>query len=148
MQPLILYPAPDLGYLVPGVNVNTTRNKMKYKIISHDDYWHITTVMVAEDEAGLDTGVVIPVSLTGLSSVEEFESRIYLAYSRNRPPSVESINASLLSHVTSNVSSSLPLSDVITTTNESTVTNFSNSWSIHPESTLTNNQQIIPDEVI
>ena len=121
---------------------------MKYKIITHDEHWHITTVMVAEDEAGLATGIVIPVSLTGISSVEEFESRIYIAYSRNQPPLAESINSSLLSHVTNNVSSSLPLSDVITTTNESTVTNYSNSWSVHPDTALTNNQQTIPDEVI
>ena len=143
-----MFKAAVLGYPVPELNVNTKRNKMKYKIISHDDHWHITTVIVAEDEAGLDRGVVIPVSLTGLTSVEEFESRIYLAYSSNLPPPAESINSSLLSHVTSNVNSSLPLSDIITTTNESTVTNFSNSWSIHPDTTLTGTQQIIPDEVI
>lgn len=121
---------------------------MKYKIISHDDHWHITTVKVAEDEAGLDAGIIIPVSLANLSSIEEFESRIYAAYSSNRPPPAEVINASLLSHVTSNVESALPLSDVITTTNESTVTNYSNAWSIHPDSTLITNQQTIPDEVI
>jgi hypothetical protein len=122
---------------------------MKYQIISYDDVWHIATVKAAEDEAGLESGMIIPVSLVNISGVTDFERRVYQAYMGSRPPSVELVNTDLMAHVTGNVSNSLPLPDTFPSERpESEEDVLSNPWSIHSESTLTQTRTVIPDEVI
>jgi len=122
---------------------------MKYQIISYDDVWHIATVKAAEDEAGLETGMIIPVSLVNISGVSDFESRVYRAYIGSRPPSVDLVNSDVMAHVTSNVSNTLPLPDTFPSTRpESEEDVINNPWSVHSESTITQTRTVIPDEVI
>ena len=122
---------------------------MKYQIISYDDVWHIATVKAAEDDAGLENGMIIPVSLVNISGVIDFERRVYQAYMGSRPPSVELVNADLMAHVTGNVSNSLSLPDTFPSERpESVIDVISSPWSIHSESTITQTRAVIPDEVI
>jgi hypothetical protein len=129
--------------------INTTRNKMKYQIISYDDVWHIATVKAAEDDAGLENGMIIPVSLVNISGVTDFERRVYQAYMGSRPPSIDLVNSDVMAHVTSNVSTTLPLPDTFPSTRPETEEDvLSNPWSIHSDSTITQTRTVIPDEVI
>ena len=122
---------------------------MKYQIISYDDVWHIATVKAAEDDAGLENGMIIPVSLVNISGVTDFERRVYQAYMGSRPPSIDLVNSDVMAHVTSNVSTTLPLPDTFPSTRPETEEDvLSNPWSIHSESTLTQTRAVIPDEVI
>ena len=122
---------------------------MKYQIISYDDVWHIATVKAAEDDAGLENGMIIPVSLVNISGVTDFERRVYQAYMGSRPPSVDLVNSDVMAHVTSNVSTTLPLPDTFPSSRPETEEDvLSNPWSIHSDSTITQTRTVIPDEVI
>jgi hypothetical protein len=122
---------------------------MKYQIISYDDVWHIATVKAAEDESGLENGIIIPVSLVNVAGIGEFERRVYQAYVGSRPPSVDLVNSDVMAHITSNVSNTLPLPDTFPSTRPETEEDVhENPWSVHSDTTITQTRTVIPDEVI
>jgi len=129
---------------------------MKYKIISYDDVWQTATVKVSNDDGDLEVGMLLTISLKGITTTSDFETRINSGYAASRPPELTEISSELLSHVKDNLGTdSIRLSTIDSSntpesiyTYNSTVTNYVPSWSIHTDSTLTNSQQTIPDEVI
>ena len=128
---------------------------MKYKIISYDDVWQTATVKVSNDNDDLESGMLLTISLTGIATTSDFETRINSGYAASNPPALTEINSELLNHVKDNLgadsmsfSNTESLSSSSIYTYNSTVTNYVPSWSVHTDSTLTNSQQTIPDEVI
>ena len=74
---------------------------MQYKIISYDEIWHISQVAILDSEQNEITKLNI--GLIGLTSISDFETRVYRAYSASLPPAQSDINSDIINHVTSNL---------------------------------------------
>jgi len=74
---------------------------MQYKIISYDEIWHYSQVAILDSDQNEITKLNI--GLIGLTSITDFETRVYRAYSASLPPAQSDINSDIINHVTSNL---------------------------------------------